>query len=93
MMIAASAVVARKEIKMAIHKGNLKTGKIRINLAGQDGNAFCLLAIAKNLAKQLKIDPKPILDEMKSGDYKNLLVVFDNHFGQYVDLYNAGKYA
>ena len=30
---------------------------------------------------------KPVLDDMKSGDYENLLNVFDTHFGDFVTLY------
>jgi hypothetical protein len=34
----------------------------------------------------LQKDPKPILKEMMSGDYENLLKVFDREFGDFVDL-------
>ena len=64
-------------------------GKREIDLTGQEGNAYFLLGTAMNLAKQLEYDePKKeqLLDDMKSGDYENLLNVFDNHFGEVVDL-------
>ena len=43
-----------------------------IDLLGPDGNAFALMAQASHLAKQLSLDDKKIIAEMKSGDYKNL---------------------
>lgn len=60
--------------------------KPEINLSGPDGNAFVLLGLAKKLCSQLGKDPEPILAEMKSGDYERLIMVFDKHFGAYVDL-------
>lgn len=66
----------------------LKAGEVRprIDLTGTEGNAFHLLGYARQFAKQLGLDPKPILEEMMSGDYKNLINVFDKHFGHHVDL-------
>jgi len=60
--------------------------EIVIDLTGPQGNAFFLLGTAKNLAKQLGLDADEILQEMQSGDYENLLQVFDNHFGNFVIL-------
>jgi hypothetical protein len=60
---------------------------IEINLNGPQGNAFFLLGTAKNLAKQLELDSEQILNEMRSGDYENLLHVFDSYFGDFVILY------
>jgi hypothetical protein len=63
-----------------------------IDLTGTNGNAFYLLARANNLCKQLKeIDPElydfdKISTEMQSSDYENLINVFDEFFGDYVDL-------
>ncbi len=68
-------------------KTKSKTRGIEIDLTGPQGNAFFLLGTASNFAKQLGIDSKPILDEMKSGDYENLVQVFDRHFGSFVTLY------
>jgi len=45
------------------------------------------LGTASNLAKQLGLDGTKILSDMKSGDYENLLQVFDKYFGEYVTLY------
>ena len=60
---------------------------IEIDLTGPDGNAFVLLGKAKNLAKQLELDGDKIIEEMTSGDYDNLLDVFDENFGSFVTLY------
>ena len=64
-----------------------KTYGIEIDLTGPQGNAFYLLGTARNLAKQLGLDGKSICDEMTSGDYENLLQVFDKNFGSIVTLY------
>lgn len=64
-----------------------KTYGIEIDLTGPQGNAFYLLGTAKNLAKQLGLDGKKITEEMMSGDYENLLEVFDKNFGMIVTLY------
>jgi hypothetical protein len=65
----------------------LKKEKIEIDLTGPEGNAFVLLGTAKSLAKQLHMDPDPIIADMMSADYDNLIEVFDSNFGDYVDLY------
>jgi len=61
-------------------------GPIVIDLTGPEGNAFVLLGYAKQYAKQLNFDEKKITDEMMSGDYEELLQVFDRYFGDYVIL-------
>lgn len=61
--------------------------KIEIDLTGPDGNAFFLMGTAIRLAKQLNLDGDKIVSEMKSGDYENLITVFDNYFGEFVNLY------
>ena len=60
---------------------------IEIDLTGPDGNAFVLLGNAKNFAKQLDLDGDKIINEMTSGDYENLLEVFDKYFHGFVTLY------
>ena len=57
-----------------------------IDLTGPEGNAFVLMGYAKIFAKQLGITSEPIINEMMSGDYENLLDVFDANFGDYVIL-------
>ena len=61
--------------------------KITIDLRGPNGNAFVLLGTAKNLCRQLQREYEPIKARMTSGDYDNLIKVFDEEFGQFVDLY------
>jgi hypothetical protein len=61
-------------------------GPIVIDLTGPDGNAFVLLGKAKQLARQLGLDGNAITSEMMSGDYENLIEVFDREFGDFVIL-------
>jgi len=70
-------------IKKKIQKNN----GLEIDLTGPNGNAYYLLGTAKNLAKQLDLDSDKILNEMQSGDYENLIQVFDKNFGLFVTLY------
>ncbi len=65
-----------------------KTRKqIEIDLTGPQGNAFYILGTATNLAKQLGLDGKAIVEEMMEGDYEHLVQVFDREFGHFVILY------
>tara|TARA_B100001063_G_C16699488_1_gene521768 strand:- start:753 stop:971 length:219 start_codon:yes stop_codon:yes gene_type:complete len=63
-----------------------QNGPVVIDLTGPDGNAFALMGYARRFAKQLGLDGSDIINEMKSGDYENLLEVFDNAFGDFVIL-------
>jgi hypothetical protein len=60
---------------------------LEIDLTGPQGNAFFLIGTARNLAKQLGKDSKEITNRMMSGDYENLLKIFDEEFGSIVTLY------
>lgn len=60
---------------------------IEIDLQGPEGNAFCLMGKARNLAKQLDKDGDKIVEEMMAGDYEHLLSVFEREFGDCVTLY------
>jgi len=71
---------------MAIVKKPKQNG-ITIDLTGPQGNAFYLLGTANNLAKQLGVSGKEIMEEMKSGDYENLVNTFDKYFGSIVTMY------
>lgn len=51
-----------------------------IDLDGEDGNAFVLLGLARGYSKDLNLDYNKVLDEMRSGDYKHLLKVFQKYF-------------
>ena len=64
-----------------------KNNGIEIDLTGPDGNAFAILGLAKRLCREFDIPFKPLMDEMTSGDYENLIKVFDNKFGSFVTLY------
>jgi hypothetical protein len=57
-----------------------------INLDGPQGNANNLMGLAMNLANQVGLDGDKIIVEMKSGDYINLVKIFDKYFGKYVIL-------
>tara|TARA_B110000977_G_scaffold161641_1_gene206693 strand:+ start:141 stop:365 length:225 start_codon:yes stop_codon:yes gene_type:complete len=57
-----------------------------IDLDGPDGNAYVLLGTAKRFARQLGLDEQKVSEEMRSGDYENLLEVFDGYFGDFVVL-------
>lgn len=66
-----------------------RTGPIIIDLTGPDGNAFALMGKAKNFGRQLGWDSgkcQDLVNEMMSGDYENLLQVFDREFGTFVIL-------
>lgn len=63
-----------------------QNGPMVIDLTGPQGNAFFLMGTANKFARQLGLDSDTILNEMKSGDYENLVQVFDNYFGDYVIL-------
>lgn len=58
-----------------------------IDLSGPEGNAFCLLGYARRWGNQLGLDTEKVMTEMQSGDYDNLVNVFDSYFGDYVTLY------
>tara|TARA_Y100000310_G_scaffold235397_1_gene238444 strand:+ start:1350 stop:1586 length:237 start_codon:yes stop_codon:yes gene_type:complete len=63
---------------------------IEVDLSGPEGNAYHLLALANNLAKQLGYDElhrERILDEMRLTDYEGLLYTFDREFGLLVTLW------
>jgi hypothetical protein len=71
---------------MAILKKEKVNRRHQIDLTGPEGNAFFLMGTASKFARQLGLDSDTILNEMKSGNYENLVQVFDNYFGEYVIL-------
>ena len=86
---------AREESIMFFKKNpSMLKENVTIDISGSDGNAFVLIGYARKFAKQLDLDFKPIKDEMMSGDYDNLLRVFNKNFGNVVDLvgYNEDDY-
>ena len=71
---------------MAILKKQRRVGKQQIDISGSGGNAYALMGTARSLARQIGLDGTAIIDEMTSGDYENLLKVFDREFGSVFDL-------
>ena len=60
-----------------------------LDLNGPDGNAFGLLAYAKELARQMGYSDEKtekVLADMRSGNYKHLVLTFDDHFGELIDV-------
>ena len=57
-----------------------------INLDVPQGNANVLISTAMNLANQIGLDGDKIIMEMRSGDYINLVKIFEKYFGKYVIL-------
>jgi hypothetical protein len=72
---------------MAIKSKSEMPSEIAIDLTGPDGNAFVLMGYAKKFARQLGVDSEEIISNMMSGDYENLLEVFEENFGSFVTLY------
>ena len=72
---------------MAIKSKSEMPSEITIDLTGPDGNAFALMGYAKKFSRQLDIDSTPIIKDMMSGDYENLLEIFEDNFGSFVTLY------
>ena len=64
-----------------------QNSKMTIDLTGPQGNAYYILGVAKQLCTQLNMDWLDIQKQMMSGDYENLVKVFDDEFGDYVTLY------
>lgn len=67
-----------------IRKKQAKGFPLVVDLTGPDGNAFVLLGLASRLAKEMgykKSEVDKLLDDMKSGDYENLVNVLDSEFG------------
>ena len=67
------------------NKADMPHRKIEVDLTGPQGNAFCLLGMARDWARQLHLDWAPIEKDAMSGDYEHLLKVLDSHFGTFVD--------
>lgn len=69
--------------------------KFEIDLSGPEGNAFWLIGFSKRLGTQLGKSREEINDlanEMLSGDYKNVLQVFEREFGDYIVLKGKGEF-
>ena len=69
---------------MIVQKKEREDGKIVVDLTGPRGNAFFLMALAEDCAKEAGYEDnqlKAMLDDMKSDDYEHLVQVLDKHFG------------
>ena len=60
---------------------------IEIDLGGPQGNAFNLIGAAHSLCRKLGKDFDDVHERMTSGEYENLVKVFDDEFGAFVTLY------
>jgi len=60
--------------------------KREIFLKRAEGNAFVILATAMHYAPMFGIDKKHLHKEMTSGNYENLIQVFDKYFGVLFDI-------
>lgn len=58
---------------------------MKYNISGPEGNAFAIMGNVKTWSKQLEMDSQPIIEEMASGDYNNLLRVVVENFGDIVE--------
>ena len=72
---------------MIIDKSKNIDKRIEIDLTGPQGNAFAILGCARDLAKATGKNFENIKKRMKSGDYENLIKVFEEEFGDYVIMY------
>jgi len=61
-----------------------------IDLHGSQGNAFALMAQAEDFLRQLgrRHEFNAMRTEMMSSDYENLVRIFEENFGDYVELVN-----
>ena len=59
-----------------------------IDLRGPQGNAFALVGHAVDLLRQLdrRDEVHAMRTDMMSGDYDNLIRIFEENFGDYVTL-------
>lgn len=67
---------------------------MKIDISGPQGNAFAIMSIAECMGRQLnrpEDEIRKINDQMMSGDYTNVLRVFNREYGSVVDLYDSGK--
>lgn len=65
----------------------------KLDISGPKGNAFIILGLASRLSSQLNLDYDVIQKEMTAGDYDQLLGVFKENFGDYVQFVAPYKMA
>ena len=61
---------------------------LTIDLAGPDGNVYCLIGFGNAWCRQLDLDPEKFMARMTEGDYNHALDVFEEYFGHVVALIN-----
>ena len=72
---------------MAILEKNKQPDRKReIDLSGPEGNAMFLIGQARQWGKQMGLDVEKLTEEMMSGDYENLIDIFDREFGSICNL-------
>ena len=61
-----------------------------IDLHGPQGNAFALMAQADDYLRQMgrRHEFNAMRTEMMSGDYENVIRIFEENFGDFVELVN-----
>ncbi|MEZ8968089.1 hypothetical protein FCV82_02185 [Vibrio breoganii] len=64
-----------------------KIPKVTLDLSGPDGNIFVVMNLANQLGHQLGYDSEKIINQMKQGNYKHAINVFESYFGDYVDMF------
>jgi len=64
-----------------------KRPQIEVDLTGEEGNVFYLIALARQLAPQLGFDLETMTDRMMFDDYTHAVRTFDAYFGDYVTLF------
>ena len=75
---------------MILSREEMPARPIEIDLRGPDGNAYVLMAYARNLGRQLGFSNKKIdgiIKVMMLTNYEGLLHTFDLYFGDYVVMY------
>lgn len=65
--------------------------KTNIDLSGPDGNAYVLISVAKRECINRNLDSEYIINQMKSGNYNNLLRIFEIYFGDKYKLINKPR--
>lgn len=61
----------------------IKYPHIKVNIIGQNGNAFCILGICQRAMEQANCTQQEIdafNEEAKSGDYNHLIATVMNYF-------------
>ena len=67
----------------------MSSGRV-IDLQGPSGNAFALMAYAEDFLRQMgrRHEFNALRTQMMSGDYNKLIRIFEENFGDYVELVN-----